>query len=141
MAQDSPVGILHAFLYGPVKYVWRMTVAAGDLPAAKQTLQDHAKCWLEQISTAGLAAGKTLNADYFLHYSGSLVGKELKLICQTAATAFRPMVKQGIMSEDVWRIWCAIGDLGALIYQPSIAAECEDCYFVSLTLSRSKTST
>lgn len=108
-----------------------MTMNGDNSPASKLKMRDTAQHWLAQVSTSGLSAGQTLNASYFVQYAGSLVGKELKLVCQTAATAFRPMVEQGHLSEDVWKIWRAIGDVGALIYQPSVAAENEESYFVS----------
>ncbi|KAK4690957.1 hypothetical protein P7C70_g9456, partial [Phenoliferia sp. Uapishka_3] len=86
----------------------------------------------ESLSTSGLPAGKKINAPYLLRFHGSLVGREFRVLMQTGAIGLRPLVGRGEMSEELWEVWRALGDLGAVAFASSVSAEQEKAYLKRL---------
>ncbi|KAK4698294.1 hypothetical protein P7C70_g7986, partial [Phenoliferia sp. Uapishka_3] len=132
VTQGTPPGILHVFLLGPAKYAWSRTLGVGESDDRRKAIRAQVSCWLEQASTAGLPAGTTLNAEYFVQHADSLVGKELRLLSQICPIALAPLVESGIVSTEVLNLWRAIGDLGALLYVQTVPEEEINTYVIQL---------
>lgn len=111
--QDTPVEILHVILLGLVKYLWR------DLVQLQLKNKDDKKTLLatrlSSIDVSGLGisplAGQTL-----VQYSGSLVGRDFRVIAQVA-----PFVVYDLVSEDCFKTWQALSKIVPLIWQPEIS--------------------
>ncbi|KAK4702571.1 hypothetical protein P7C70_g3650, partial [Phenoliferia sp. Uapishka_3] len=132
VTQGTPPGILHVFLLGPAKYAWSRTLGVGESDDRRKAIRAQVACWLEQASTAGLPAGTTLNAEYFVQHADSLVGKELRLLSQICPIALAPLVESGTVSPEVLKLWRAIGDLGALLYVQTVPEEEIESYIIQL---------
>lgn len=110
--QDTPVEILHVILLGFIKYLWR------DLIQNQLKTNDVKKTLLKtrlnsfDVSGLGISplAGHTL-----VQYSGSLTGRDFRVIAQVA-----PFVVYDLVSSDCLATWVALSKLIPLIWQPSI---------------------
>ncbi|KAK4698767.1 hypothetical protein P7C70_g7502, partial [Phenoliferia sp. Uapishka_3] len=124
---QSPTEILHTILFGGGKYTCHLTFKDHSAQIA-----DYFIAVFESLNTSGLPAGKKINASYLLRFHGSLVGREFRVLMQTAAIALRPLVGMELMSEELWEVWRALGDLGAVAFVSSVAAEDEEEYLKRL---------
>ncbi|KAK4698343.1 hypothetical protein P7C70_g7937, partial [Phenoliferia sp. Uapishka_3] len=124
---QSPTEILHTILFGGGKYTCRLT-----FKDYSTQLSDYFIAMFESLDTSGLPAGKKINAQYLLRFHGSLVGREFRVLMQTGAIALRPLVGMGLMSEELWEVWRALGDLGAVAFVSSVAAKDKEGYLQRL---------
>lgn len=110
--QDTPVEILHVILLGFVKYLWRDLVQ--NQLGKNQDKRDLLATRLSSFDVSGLGisplAGQTL-----VQYSGSLTGRDFRVIAQVA-----PFVAYDMVSEDCLETWVSLSKLVPLIWQPEI---------------------
>ncbi|KAJ7124727.1 hypothetical protein C8R43DRAFT_898835 [Mycena crocata] len=110
--QDTPVEILHVVLLGFVKYLWRdlVQLQLNKKDAKKELLATR----LSSLDVSGLGisplAGKTL-----VQYSGSLTGRDFRVIAQVA-----PFVVYDLVSKECLETWQALSKMVPLIWQPEI---------------------
>ncbi|KAL7408769.1 hypothetical protein BDY24DRAFT_346075, partial [Mrakia frigida] len=127
---QSPVEVLHSFALGPVKYLWRNTLA---LTTNNPVLRQHLRCALASIETEGFGTGGgNIQADYFMKHGGSLIGKDLKTLVQILPVVLLPLVKMGLVPRRLFEAWKALGVLSTYIYQSSVPEEGLKLYLVSL---------
>lgn len=105
----SPVEILHVFLLGVVKYLWRDAVAR---------LHVHEKAILKtrlsSLDVRGLGLDP-INGNTLVQYAGSLTGRDFRTIVQVG-----PTVLAGLLPDGLYEMWVAMGRLAPLIFQPKI---------------------
>ncbi|KAF5374429.1 hypothetical protein D9615_009052 [Tricholomella constricta] len=107
--QDTPVEILHTWLLGNEKYLWHDTNKQWD-----KKKDGTFAVRLQSSSIDGLTLPPP-RADYLVQYKNSLVGKHFKILQQLGVFHV-----YDLCSNDLFRLWKAAGELGALIWCPEI---------------------
>ncbi|KAJ6617842.1 hypothetical protein B0H10DRAFT_1796504 [Mycena sp. CBHHK59/15] len=108
--RDSPCEILHTILLGEDKYVWHET-NKGWNDEQGALFADR----LQSSSVDGLSI-PPLRAPYMVQYKNSLIGKHFKTLQQLAVFH----LDEKLCSPQVFNLWKANGELGALIWYPEI---------------------
>ncbi|KZT20093.1 hypothetical protein NEOLEDRAFT_1076404 [Neolentinus lepideus HHB14362 ss-1] len=109
--RDTPVEVLHTILLGVVKYSWHMMHSS----ALQEKDYNTFFLRLQSSSVDGLSI-PPIRASYLQQYRNSLIGKQFKQIMQT--TVFHI---QDLVDEAHFKLWKAVGLLGALLWYPEIA--------------------
>ncbi|KAG6819226.1 hypothetical protein H0H93_014021 [Arthromyces matolae] len=108
--QDTPVEILHTWLLGNNKYVWHSTSHGWD-----KKKEDVFAVRLASSTLDGLTIPPP-RAQYLVKYKNSLIGKHFRILQQLGIFHVH-----GLCSDDLFNLWKATGELGALIWYPEIA--------------------
>ena len=77
---------------------------------------------LEALSLDGLGV-TSINVDYFIRHYATLNGKDYRILSQIGSFVFRPLVAEGMMTIEEWKVWEAIGDVGRLLFRSRIGPE------------------
>ncbi|EFP82632.1 uncharacterized protein PGTG_08828 [Puccinia graminis f. sp. tritici CRL 75-36-700-3] len=109
MVEDTPVEILHVFLLGAVKYLFR------DFMKGLNELQkdDLLALW-NSFNTNSLNI-PSVRPKSMVQYASSLIGKDFLIILQAA-----PFIFFQFMTESKIKIWSSLCHLGSLIFQTHI---------------------
>ncbi|EFP91328.2 uncharacterized protein PGTG_16982 [Puccinia graminis f. sp. tritici CRL 75-36-700-3] len=109
MVEDTPVEILHVFLLGAVKYLFR------DFMKGLNELQkdDLLALW-NSFNTNSLNI-PSVRPKSMVQYASSLIGKDFRIILQAA-----PFIFFQFMTESKIKIWSSLCHLGSLIFQTHI---------------------
>lgn len=107
---DSPLEILHTYLLGQDKYVWHDTNKVWD---NKKGALFAVR--LQSSSTDGLSI-PPVRARYMIQYKNGLIGKHFKVLQQLGVFHLHG----GLCNENLFDLWKATGELGALIWYPEI---------------------
>jgi hypothetical protein len=126
ITRDLPVGILHALILGPAKYHAGVTKATLDAAGL-----DSLQVYMEAAPTACVYDAKQLNAAYMIKHANSLVGKELKVLAQTASGFLAPLLARGIISQEHWLSWHTLGQLARVLLVEQVAEVDRKQYMVS----------
>ncbi|KAF8064464.1 hypothetical protein FPV67DRAFT_1672161 [Lyophyllum atratum] len=108
--RDTPVEILHTWLLGNEKYVWHDTNKDWD-----KKKDDLFAIRLESASIDGLTIPRP-RAEYLVKYKNSLIGKHFKTLQQLGVFHIH-----GLCSDNLFNLWKASGELGAVIWYPEIS--------------------
>ncbi|KAE8229337.1 hypothetical protein CF326_g5694 [Tilletia indica] len=108
--QTPPEG-LHTLTLGPLKYLAKIT---GDI--LNDDSRDHLLVTLEACATEGIGCGKTFRASYYLQHLNSLVGRELRALCQVMAPAMAPLVEGEMISAELQTAWLRAAELSKLVW-------------------------
>lgn len=103
--------ILHTWLLGQEKYVWFHTYTQWNVKQEELFAQR-----LESSSIDGLNIFP-VRGTYLVKYKNSLVGKQFKTLQQVGIFHLHGK----LASEKVLRLWRTTGELGALLWYPSIS--------------------
>ncbi|THH28853.1 hypothetical protein EUX98_g5331 [Antrodiella citrinella] len=111
---DTPVEVLHVVLLGFVKYFWRDAIQIQL--KNNDTLKELLITRLNSLNTSGLPGlAKTLAGRTLVQYSGSLTGRDFRIIAQVA-----PFVLYDLVSPKCYDAWLSLSALVPLIWQPEI---------------------
>ncbi|KAA1068127.1 hypothetical protein PGTUg99_019411 [Puccinia graminis f. sp. tritici] len=106
---DTPVEILHVFLLGIVKYMTRDFMKSLKVKELAQVLAS----W-DALNVKGLNV-PSIPAKYLVEHFSSLVGKDFKIILQTA-----PFVLYQFMNDSQRNHWISLGQLATYVFQTRI---------------------
>ncbi|ETW79803.1 hypothetical protein HETIRDRAFT_48824 [Heterobasidion irregulare TC 32-1] len=106
---DTPVEILHVVLLGFVKYFWRDAIARQNTDQKAVLIAR-----LCSLNVSGLGSSK-LVGQTLVQYSGSLTGRDFRVIAQVA-----PFVLYDLVPRECFDAWLALSQLVPLVWQPSI---------------------
>ncbi|KAF5371374.1 hypothetical protein D9615_009666 [Tricholomella constricta] len=108
--QDSPCELLHTFLLGEDKYIWHDTNTKWN-----KKKDEIFATRLQSSSIDGLSL-PPLRSRYLLQYKNSLIGRHFKALQQL--TVFH--LDDDLCNPDLFNLWKASGELGALLWYPEI---------------------
>ena len=108
--RDTPCEILHTFQLGGDKYIWHDSNKGWD----KKKEETFARR-LQGSSIDGLSISP-IRANYMVQYKNSLIGKHFKTLQQLGVFHLR----EDICSKELFDLWNANGELGAMIWFPEI---------------------
>lgn len=108
---DTPVEVLHTILLGFVKYFWRDVVQNRLKSTQKKELLETR---LSSLDVSGLGFSK-LSGRTLVQYSGSLTGRDFRVIAQVA-----PFVLYDLVPAECYQTWVSLSNLMPLIWQPRI---------------------
>ncbi|KAL1722272.1 hypothetical protein EV715DRAFT_193061, partial [Schizophyllum commune] len=107
----TPVEILHVVLLGFIKYHWRDAISR-----LSEEQKDILKARLASLDIAGLDDAITaLRGHTFVQYSGSLVGRDFRILSQIAIFGLYDM-----LDKDILEAWAALCALVPLVWMPRI---------------------
>jgi hypothetical protein len=109
MVRDTPVEVLHVFLLGAVKYLFRDFMKGLDEKEKKEL----AVLW-KSFNTNSLNI-PSIRPKSMVQYSSSLVGKDFRIILQAA-----PFIFFQFMNPSDIKLWSSLCHLGSLIFQTHI---------------------
>lgn len=104
--RDTPVELLHTYLLGQDKYLWRLATQPWD-----KTKEEIFSIQLASSSIDGLSVS-SIRAEYLVKYKNSLVGNHFKLLQQVSVFH----LYDGVCPPLVFDLWKATGELGALLW-------------------------
>ncbi|KAL1740323.1 hypothetical protein HDZ31DRAFT_76965 [Schizophyllum fasciatum] len=105
----TPVEILHVVLLGFLKYFWRDAISR--LSDEQKEVVKHR---LSTMNVRGLDPGITaLRGHTLVQYCGSLVGRDFRIVNQTAIFSLYDMLPRVILDA-----WAALSSLVPLLWQP-----------------------
>ncbi|KAA1125883.1 hypothetical protein PGTUg99_014867 [Puccinia graminis f. sp. tritici] len=107
--QDTPVEILHVFLLGIVKYMTRDFMKSLKVKELEQVLASWQSFNIDSLNIS------SIQSKYLVEHFSSLVGKDFKIIIQTA-----PFVMYPFMSEPQRQHWISLGQLATYIFETRI---------------------
>ncbi|KAG6818880.1 hypothetical protein H0H93_000679 [Arthromyces matolae] len=107
--RDTTYEMLHTWLLGPEKYIWHHSSKEWD-----KKYEDLFALRLESSSMDGLTIAPP-RARYLIQYKNSLIGKHFKCLQQLAVFHVH-----GMVSNLVFDLWKASGELAALMWYPEI---------------------
>ncbi|KAK4699413.1 hypothetical protein P7C70_g6848, partial [Phenoliferia sp. Uapishka_3] len=111
--KDTPIEILHTFLLGFFKYLWRhITTEVFKRNGARAKKELGAR--LSSLSTDGLRCSP-LRGPKLVDYAQSLIGRDLKILGQLAIFAIEPFATAEELS-----MWSSLMHLTSLIWYPLI---------------------
>ncbi|KAL9939074.1 hypothetical protein V8E36_001887 [Tilletia maclaganii] len=124
VTRDLPCEILHTVLLGTVKYLARQTLK--DMAAdQKQRLVQ----WLNEVNMNGIGDGAKIMGAYMAKHVQSLVGKDLKRLCQVMHWA----LTHTDVDEKVVSACKAQGELAAALYSPELRRSESETWKTHLT--------
>ena len=106
---DTPVELLHTISLGCAKYIWHSSHTPW-----KRAQQLLFSVRLQAASVDGLTI-HPIRASYIMTYANSLIGRQFKTLIQVAAFQLHDLV-----TADYLSLWCALGELSALLWYPEI---------------------
>ncbi|EIN04249.1 hypothetical protein PUNSTDRAFT_76480, partial [Punctularia strigosozonata HHB-11173 SS5] len=107
---DSPVELLHVVLLGVVKYWWRDAVSRQDSEGRKKLIAR-----INSVDSGGLSI-KPPEGHILVHYAGSLVGRDFRVILEMA-----PFILINMIPKRAYEAWLSLVRLAPLLYQPEIS--------------------
>ncbi|KAJ7772761.1 hypothetical protein B0H14DRAFT_3589979 [Mycena olivaceomarginata] len=108
--KDSPCEILHSILLGDDKYIWHETNTPWD-----KSKGDKFAVRLQSSSTNGLNLS-SVRGRYIVKYKNGLIGKHFKILQQLGIFSLH----EDLCSKNLFNLWKASGELGALLWFPKI---------------------
>ncbi|KAJ6617785.1 hypothetical protein B0H10DRAFT_2189857 [Mycena sp. CBHHK59/15] len=108
--RDSPCEILHSILLGDDKYIWHETNTPWD-----KSKGDKFAVRLQSSSTNGLNLA-SVRGRYIVKYKNGLIGKHFKILQQLGIFHLH----DDLCSNNLFNLWKASGELGALLWYPEI---------------------
>lgn len=111
--RDACVETLHTYLIGNDKYIWHETNKAWC-----KVKDGEFAVHLQASSVDGLTL-PPIRASYLVQYKNSLIGKHFKTLQQLAVFHMH----EDLCSPELFRIWKASGELGALLWFHEIELE------------------
>ncbi|POW18334.1 hypothetical protein PSHT_05903 [Puccinia striiformis] len=107
--KDTPVEVLHVFLLGPVKYLFR------DFMKGLNDLQKSELLALWYSFNTNSLDIPSIRPSSMVQYRSSLIGKDFRIILQAA-----PFIFFQFMTPSQINIWSSLCHLGSLIFQTHI---------------------
>ncbi|KAA1082180.1 hypothetical protein PGTUg99_025472 [Puccinia graminis f. sp. tritici] len=107
--RDTPVEILHVFLLGVVKYMTRDFLKSLKPPQLKRVMASWNSFNIKSLNIT------SIQSKYWMSHYKSLVGKDFKIILQTA-----PFVLYEFMDNRQRRMWSALCTLSTYIFETQI---------------------
>ncbi|KAI8457157.1 hypothetical protein BY996DRAFT_8433907 [Phakopsora pachyrhizi] len=108
--KDTPVEVLHVVLLGVLKYLYRDLISS--LSIGKK---DELVARLQSFDTNNLNI-PSIKANYLVQHYSSLVGKDFKILIQTAPFVIFPLIE-----ESRHQIWISLCHLCSVIFQTHIS--------------------
>jgi hypothetical protein len=108
-AKDVPVEVLHVFLLGPAKYLFR-----DFMKGLNETKKSELLALWNSFNTNSLNI-PSIRPTSMVQYFSSLIGKDSRIILQAA-----PFLFFRFMTPSQINIWCVLCRLGSLIFQTHI---------------------
>lgn len=123
----TPVEILHVFLLGIVKYLWRDAVSR-----LRNTEREILKTRISSLDVTALDFSP-LQGHTLVQYAGSLTGRDFRAIAQIG-----PSVLYGLLPSGLLDMWSSVARLAPLIFQPRIEdlesyIVCQSCFALGTT--------
>ncbi|XP_006462267.1 hypothetical protein AGABI2DRAFT_47524, partial [Agaricus bisporus var. bisporus H97] len=109
ISRDTPIELLHTVLLGIVKYLWHATHTTFNAEKKKKYMTR-----LQAVNRDSLSV-ESFQASYIMQYANSLIGRQLKILCQVNIFQVYDLV-----DNEVLALTRAIGELGALLWFPEI---------------------
>ncbi|CAH7676417.1 hypothetical protein PPACK8108_LOCUS11548 [Phakopsora pachyrhizi] len=108
--KDTPVEVLHVVLLGVLKYLYRDLISS--LSIGKK---DELVARLQSFDTNNLNI-PSIKAKYLVQHYSSLLGKDFKILIQTAPFVIFPLIE-----ESRHQIWISLCHLCSVIFQTHIS--------------------